>query len=101
MLRKILVAHDGSDGAQKAFAAALDLASNYRAELHMISVVEMHSHFASTMGEVMEEREDEVKLYARLHEECARIAAERGIVLHAKTALRRTSPSSLHAACWW
>ena len=62
MFRNILVAHDGSAGAQKAFAAALDLAARCQAELHMISVREVHSHFASTMGEVMEEKDEENKL---------------------------------------
>ena len=32
MFEKILVAHDGSDGAQKAFDAAVDLASRIQAK---------------------------------------------------------------------
>jgi nucleotide-binding universal stress UspA family protein len=35
---KILVAHDGSDPADRAFAKALALASLSKAELHVISV---------------------------------------------------------------
>jgi nucleotide-binding universal stress UspA family protein len=35
MFEKILVAHDGSDGAQKAFDRAVELASQLRARLHM------------------------------------------------------------------
>jgi nucleotide-binding universal stress UspA family protein len=38
MFEKILVAHDGSNGAWKAFEAALDLAARLRSGLHMISV---------------------------------------------------------------
>jgi nucleotide-binding universal stress UspA family protein len=84
MFRKILVVHDGSPGAQKAFQAALHLACTYRAELHMISVVEVHAHFASTVGEVMEEKEEEDKLYAQLKRDCTKLAAERGLALQAR-----------------
>jgi nucleotide-binding universal stress UspA family protein len=85
MYHKILVAHDGSEGAHKAFAAALDLAARYGAELHMISVIEVHAHFASTMGEVIEERDEENKLYAQVKQDATRMASERGVPLHAKT----------------
>jgi nucleotide-binding universal stress UspA family protein len=40
MFDKILVAHDGSDGAHKAFDFALELAGRTNASLHMISVEE-------------------------------------------------------------
>ena len=84
MFRKILVAHDGSEGARKAFATALDLAVRDGAELHTISVVEVHSHFASTMGEVMEETDEENKLYAQVRAETSKLAAERGVPLQTK-----------------
>jgi len=38
VFEKILVAHDGSDGAQRAFDVAVELASQLQATLHMISV---------------------------------------------------------------
>ncbi len=84
MFRNILMAHDGSEGAQKAFAAALDLAARYGAELHMISVIEVHSHFAATMGEVMEEREEENHLYAQVKQDASRMASEHGVHLHTR-----------------
>ena len=84
MFRKILVAHDGSEGARKAFAVALEMAQSSRAQLHMISIIEVHSHFAATMGEVMEEKEEENKLYAQTRQEAERMAAERGIPFDAK-----------------
>jgi nucleotide-binding universal stress UspA family protein len=40
MFEKLLVAHDGSKGAQKAFEVALEIAARSDAELHMISVQE-------------------------------------------------------------
>ncbi|MBI1965764.1 MAG: universal stress protein [Betaproteobacteria bacterium] len=38
MLSRILVAHDGSDPANKAFAFALDLAQKYQAEMWVLTV---------------------------------------------------------------
>jgi nucleotide-binding universal stress UspA family protein len=37
---KILIAHDGSEGAQKALDLAIDLTKRFRAKLHMIMVKE-------------------------------------------------------------
>ncbi|MBI2815651.1 MAG: universal stress protein [Acidobacteria bacterium] len=83
MFRKILVAHDGSEGASRAFATALDLAQLSRADLHTISIIEVHSHFAATMGEVMEEKEEENKLYAQTKQEAEQLAVARGIPFQA------------------
>jgi len=85
MFRKILVAHDASEGAKKAFATALDLAVLCDAELETISIVEVHSHFAATMGEVAEEKEEETKTYMQLKEEVGRMAAARGISVRSTT----------------
>jgi len=41
MFSKILHANDGSEGAFRALAAALDLAKRYRGELHMVCVEEI------------------------------------------------------------
>ena len=57
MFRKILVANDGSPGADAALKAAIDLAVKYCAELHMISVEEI-PHLAETIDEVEGEREE-------------------------------------------
>jgi nucleotide-binding universal stress UspA family protein len=39
MIKKLLIAYDGSDGAQAAFDFALDLAGRYDADLNVLSVV--------------------------------------------------------------
>jgi nucleotide-binding universal stress UspA family protein len=38
MIRKLLIAYDGSDSARTAFDFALDLATKYGAELHVLGV---------------------------------------------------------------
>lgn len=44
MFEKILVAHDGSDGTQRAFETALDLPLLLDADLYMVSVEENLPH---------------------------------------------------------
>ena len=41
MFSKILIANDGSEGAARALSAAIKLAKQHDAELHMISVEEL------------------------------------------------------------
>src|SRR5437773_10945168 len=63
MFRKILVANDGSDGAKKAIQAAIDLAKRYGAELHEISVEERLPHYAETVGEVIEAKQEAAEYF--------------------------------------
>ena len=58
MIGKILIAHDGSDGAEAAFDAALELASRFGAVLEMISVEERSIHDGETIDEVRGEIEE-------------------------------------------
>jgi nucleotide-binding universal stress UspA family protein len=66
MFRKILIAHDGSEGAQKAFDAAVELAVQLRTSLHMISVEEDLPHHALTIDEVAEEKDSEDSYFGKL-----------------------------------
>jgi len=79
MFRKILVAHDGSDGAQKAMAAAIDLASHYGAELSLISVIEELPKYAATLDEVQEVQAEAIRHYEAIQREASRQAAQRGV----------------------
>jgi nucleotide-binding universal stress UspA family protein len=81
MFRKILLAHDGSDGSQKAFDKAVELATKLRAELHMISVEEDLPRHAQTMDEVREEKGVEDTYFGELTALSRRRAAIRGINL--------------------
>jgi nucleotide-binding universal stress UspA family protein len=75
VFEKILVAHDGSDGAQKAFDVAVDLASQLKARLHMISVEENIPRYAETMVEVDEEKDAEDSYFGQLAAQAKRRAA--------------------------
>jgi nucleotide-binding universal stress UspA family protein len=87
MIEKILIAHNGSDGAQKAFDAALDLAKCLGASLDMISVEERAIHDGETIDEVSEEIEDENSYFEELTAQAKRRAALHGIGL--RTAVAR------------
>ncbi|MGO9171165.1 MAG: universal stress protein [Rhodomicrobium sp.] len=82
MFKKILIANDGSDGAARALSAAIELAKEHRAELHMISVEEM-PRFPASVDEVIEEKEEANHVYeavmiravAQAHAEGVKLAA--------------------------
>jgi nucleotide-binding universal stress UspA family protein len=85
MYRRILIANDGSEGAARALTAAIELARRLKAELHMVSVEEL-PQFATTIDEVIEEKEeangifDQVIAQARLQAKAARIRLEAHVV---------------------
>lgn len=82
MFDKILVAHDGSDGAGRAFDAALELAARLRlAQVHMISVEEDLPRHAQTIGEIDEEKESEDTYFGQLAAQSKRRACLRGVQL--------------------
>jgi len=84
MFRKILVAHDGSDGAQKAMAAAIELARHYGAEIHLISVIEELPKYAATIDEVEEVKAEAIRHYQAIQEEACRQAERRGVKAYDK-----------------
>ena len=81
MFRRILVANDGSDGAQKAFDWAIELAAALGTELHMISVEEDLPRYAEIIEEVREEKEIEDTYFGRLAAQAKQRAALRGVDL--------------------
>lgn len=93
MYRKILIANDGSEGAAKALASAIELARRLKAELHMISVEEM-PRFPSSVDEVVEEKQeanrrfDPVIDHARAKAKTARVKLQVHVVPgHAVTSI--------------
>ena len=81
MFTKILVGNDGSEGGKKAFTAALAMAKAFGAELHSISVKERPSHYAETVGEVMEEQEEADKFFGVVTGEAIMLARREGVDL--------------------
>jgi nucleotide-binding universal stress UspA family protein len=81
MFRKILIAHDGSEGAKKALREAITLAKSFNAELHSVSIKERPSHYAETVGEVMEEQEEADAFFGRVTSESEALAKQEGVDL--------------------
>ena len=80
MFAKILHANDGSDGAFKALAAALDLAALRQAELHMVCVEEM-PYLPTTIDEVVEQEDEEQRRFAPVIERARKLASLKGVSL--------------------
>jgi nucleotide-binding universal stress UspA family protein len=81
MFHKILVANDGSEGAKKAVRAAIDLAKRYGAELHEICVEEHLPHYAATVGEVVEAKQEAADYFRRVTAEAELAAMAEGVRL--------------------
>ena len=81
MFQKILVAHDGSDHARKAFTTAVGLAQLGPSKLHMICVEEHLPHYAATVGEVLEEKQEEDTYFGALAKEAKAEASASGVAL--------------------
>jgi nucleotide-binding universal stress UspA family protein len=83
MFNKILVANDGSEGAKKALQVAVDLAKRYGAELHQISVDEHLPHYAATVGEVIEAKQEAAEYFRKVIRDADLLAGAQGISLTA------------------
>ena len=79
MLDQILIAHDGSDSARKAFDVAVDLASRLGAQLRMICVEEEIPHHAEVIDEMREEKDRADSYFGQLVEHCRSRAALRSV----------------------
>ncbi len=66
MFKKILLAYDGSEGAERALAAGIELAQVHGAELTALAVQERLPRFSGTIDEVQEEKEFANQQYSRL-----------------------------------
>jgi nucleotide-binding universal stress UspA family protein len=92
MYRKILIASDGSDGARKALSIAIELSKRLGAELHMVSVEEL-PRFASSVDEVVEDKQDQNQRFARVVREARRAAEAEGIRLSARVVAGHAVPT--------
>lgn len=81
LFRRILVAHDGSQGASRAFEKALALASATDAELHLILVGRGLLHGVTTMAEVDDYRRGTEERFRRVGEELLLRATAQDVAL--------------------
>ena len=81
MIEQILIAHDGSDGARKAFDAAVELAAKLGARLRMICVEEEIPRHAEVIDEFREEKDRADSYFGQLAERCRARAAMHSVDL--------------------
>ena len=81
MFRKILVGNDGSEGAKKALQAAIHLAKRYEAELHEICIEEHLPHYAATIGEIVEAKQEATDYFRQVTRDAELVAEGHGIRL--------------------
>ncbi len=80
MFKKILIANDGSEGAARALSAAIKLARDHEAELHMISVEEL-PRFPASIDEVIEEKAEANHIFEAVMSRAAAQAQAAGVKL--------------------
>jgi nucleotide-binding universal stress UspA family protein len=90
---KILVAIDGSDPANHAFATALELASLMQAKLTALAIEGPLPVYAATIGEVDEVKREKDEFFAGLAARARREAHDAGIEIEVK--IRPGHPSEL------
>ncbi|HEY1220919.1 MAG: universal stress protein [Bryobacteraceae bacterium] len=81
MIEQILIAHDGSDSARKAFDFAVELTAGLGASLRMICVEEEIPRHAEVIDEFREEKDRADSYFAQLAERCRARAALRSVDL--------------------
>ena len=75
MVEQILIAHDGSDSARKAFDFAVDLTARLGGRLRMICVEEVIPRHAEVIDELREEKDRADTYFAQLAAQCRARAA--------------------------
>ena len=79
MVEQILIAHDGSDSARKAFDFAVELTARLDAHLRMICVEEEIPRHAEVIDELREEKDRADSYFGQLAEHCRARARLRSI----------------------
>ncbi len=91
MFRKILLAYDGSEGANRALEVGIGLAKIHGAELWAVAVQEKLPRFSGTIDEVQEEKHFADEQYGKLLEAAKMQAKEAGVEL--RTLMRPGHPA--------
>ncbi len=89
MIQKILVPIDGSDHARKAIEFASDIASKYKAEVHIVHVFSPLHHQYEIQDTIMQEVEKNYQKFAeRIIEEAEREVKKKGVESYHSAILR-------------
>jgi nucleotide-binding universal stress UspA family protein len=91
MFKKILLAYDGSEGANKALEAALELARLHQGKIWALAVEENLPHVIATVGEFQDTKEQANEKFGQLLQAARARAEQAGIEL--KTILRAGHPA--------
>jgi nucleotide-binding universal stress UspA family protein len=91
MFRKILLAYDGSEGANRALEVGIGLAKIHGAELWAVAVQEKLPRFSGTIDEVQEEKQFADEQYGKLLEAAKAKAKAAGIEI--KTLMHSGHPA--------
>jgi nucleotide-binding universal stress UspA family protein len=82
MFRRLLVAYDGSEGANRALRAGIDLAKALGVDLHAVTVEEELPRYAATLDEIDAVKEQKDAYFGQLNREAAALASAEGVTLH-------------------
>jgi nucleotide-binding universal stress UspA family protein len=91
--RKLLIANDGSEGAQKALIAAIYLAKRFRARLHMLSVEEL-PRLPTTVDEIVEEEHEASRLFERVIAQAVAQGKKDGVRIEPHVVAGHTVPTA-------
>ena len=78
MFKKILVAYDGSEGAQLALDKSAEIAGVANAELHILAVGRI-PEYAETVSEVEEAKEQAKNYYSKIMDDAVNVLHRRGL----------------------
>jgi nucleotide-binding universal stress UspA family protein len=92
MFSKILIANDGSEGAARALSAAIRLAKEQGADLHMISVEEM-PRFPASIDEIIEENNEANHVFAAIVHRAVAEALADGVKLKSHVVVGHPVPT--------
>jgi nucleotide-binding universal stress UspA family protein len=93
MFKKILLAYDGSAGANRAFEAALELAQLHQGSIWALAVEENLPHVIASVGEFQESKEQADEKFRKILDEARTRAEKAGVEL--KALLRAGHPAKV------
>lgn len=93
MFKKILLAYDGSEGANKALDSAIELAKLHEGKIWALAVEENLPHITATVGEFQDTKEQADEKFGKLLQAACTRAEQAGIEL--KPILRAGHPAQI------